>query len=81
MASTVLLLLLFSHSVVSDSFVTQLTISGQAPLSMEFSGKIVFARSEFPFPSPRDLPDPGTESVSPVLQTDSLPLSHQESPI
>ena len=63
---------------MSDSFVTQLTIAGQFPLSMEFSGKIVFARSEFPFPSPGNLPNPGTESVSPVLQTDSLPLSHQE---
>ena len=60
---------------------TQLTVAGQAPLSIEFSGKIVFVPSEFPFPSPGDLPNPGTESMSPVLQTDSLPLSHQESPI
>ena len=26
-----------------------------------------------PFPSPRDLPDPGIELVSPALQADSLP--------
>ena len=35
--------------------------------------------SEFPCPSPGDLPDPGLEPVSPVapaLQADSLPLSH-----
>ena len=64
-----------------QSFAILWTVALQAPLSMEFSGKIVFTRSKFPFPSPRDLPDPGTESVSPVLQTDSLPLSHQESPI
>ena len=35
--------------------------------------------SELPFPSPGDLPDPGIEPmcpVSPVLQADSLPLSH-----
>ena len=35
-----------------------------------------------PFPSPGDLPDPGMESASPaapVLQADSLPLSHQGS--
>ena len=35
-----------------------------------------------PFPTPGDLPDPGIEPESPaapVLQTDSLPLSHQGS--
>ena len=46
-----------------------------------------FSRQDYwgglPFPSPGDLPDPGIESVSlvlPVLQADSLPLSHWESP-
>ena len=29
--------------------------------------------SGLPFPSPEDLPDPGTEHESPVLQADSLP--------
>ena len=33
-----------------------------------------------PFPPPRDLPNPGTEPVSPALQVDSLPLSHWGSP-
>ena len=33
-----------------------------------------------PFPSPGDLPDPRIEPVSPALQTDSLPLSHQGNP-
>ena len=28
---------------------------------------------EFPFPSPEDLPNPGTEPGSPALQADSLP--------
>jgi len=45
---------------------------------------IGFRRQEywigFPFPSPRDLPEPGIEPVSLALQADSLPLSHQESP-
>ena len=39
--------------------------------------------SELPFPSPGDLPDWGIEPVSPVspaLQADSLPLSHQGIP-
>ena len=29
------------------------------------------------FPAPWDLPDPGTEPVSPALQAIALPLSHQ----
>ena len=36
-----------------------------------------FSRSEYwsgwPFPSPRDLPNPGIEPGSPALQADSLP--------
>ena len=39
--------------------------------------------SGLPFPSPGDVPDPGFESkspMSPALQVDSLPLSHQGSP-
>ena len=37
---------------------------------MEFSRKEYW--SGLPFPSAGDLPDPGTESRSPVLQADSL---------
>ena len=36
--------------------------------------------SRLPFPSPGDLPNPGIEPMSPALQVDSLPLSHQGSP-
>ena len=40
-----------------------------------------FPRQEYwsglPFPSPRDITNPGIESVSPALQADSLPLSEQ----
>ena len=64
-------LLLFSCSVVSNTFETAWTVACQAPLSMGFS------RQEYwgglPFPSPRDLPDPGIEPESPALQADSLP--------
>jgi len=39
-----------------------------------------FPRQEYlsglPFPSTRDLPDPGFKPTSPALPTDSLPLSH-----
>ena len=52
-------------------FVTPRTVAYQAPPSMGFS------RQEYwiglPFPSPGDLPNPGIESVSPALQTDTLP--------
>ena len=50
---------------------TPWTVAYQASLSMGFS------RQEccrgLPFPSPEDLPDPGIEPRSPVLQADSLP--------
>ena len=47
-------LLLFSHSVVSNSFATPWTVTHQAPLSMGF-------------PSPGDLPDPRIKPASPAL--------------
>ena len=50
---------------------TPWTVACQAPLSMGFSRQDYW--SGLPFPSPRDLPDPGTEPRSPELQTDSLP--------
>ena len=45
-------------------------IACQAPLSMEFSRQEYWSR--LPFLSPWDLPDPGIEPGSPVLQADSL---------
>ena len=36
--------------------------------------------SGLPFPSPRDLPNPGFEPVCPAVQVNSLPLSHLGSP-
>ena len=45
-------------------------IANQAPLSIEFFRLEYW--SGLPFPSPGDLPDPGTESGSPALQSDSL---------
>ena len=35
--------------------------------------------SGLPFPTPRDLPNPGIKPVCPVLQVECLPLNHQES--
>ena len=45
-------------------------IARQVPLSMKFSRQECW--SGLPFPSPGDLPDPGTEPESPALQADSL---------
>ena len=50
---------------------TPWTVACQAPLSMGFSRQEY--GSGLPFPSPRDLPDPGIEHGSPALQADSLP--------
>ena len=55
------LLLLFSRQVMSDS-VTPWTAAGQAPLSMGSSRQEYW--SGLPFPTPGDLPDPGTEPTS-----------------
>ena len=61
-------------------FVTPWTVAYQAPLSMGFSRQEYW--SGLPFPSPGDLPDPGIEPGSPVLQADVLPsepiINHQK---
>ena len=53
---------------MSNSFVTLWTGAHQAPLSMGFPRQEYW--SGLSFLSPRDLPDPGIESVSPALQVD-----------
>ena len=47
------------------------TVAYQAPPSMGFSRQE--CRSGLPFPSPGDLPNPGTEPRSSALQADALP--------
>ena len=51
-------------------YVTPWTVAYQGPPSMGFSKQGYW--DGFPFPSPGDLSDPGTEPGSPALQTDSL---------
>ena len=51
-------------------FVIPWTVAHQALLAMEFSRQKYW--SGLPFPSPADLPDPGIEPGSSVLQVDSL---------
>jgi len=48
------------------------TIACQTPLSMGFSKQEYW--SGLPFPSLKDLPDPGIEPRSPELQAHSLPF-------
>ena len=47
-------------------------------MSMDFSRQEYW--SGLPFPFPGDLPNPGIESMSPALQVNLLPVSHQGSP-
>ena len=57
-------------------YVTQWTVARQAPLPMKFSKQEYWNG----LPSPGDLPNPGTEPVSPALQADSLPSEPSCSP-
>ena len=52
-------------------FVIPWTVIRQAPWSMGFFRQEYW--SGLPFPSPGDLPKPGTEPGFPTLQADSLP--------
>ena len=52
-------------------FVTPWTVVHQASPSIEVSRHEYW--SGLPFPSPEDLPGPGIEPRSPVLQADALP--------
>ena len=64
---------------MSDSFTTPWTVACQALLSMGFPRQEYC--SGLSFSSPGDLLYLRIEPVSPALQVDSLPLSHQGSPI
>ena len=59
-----------SPSIVSDS-AAPWTVARQAPLAMGFPRQEYW--SPLPFPSPRDLPDPGIEPGSPAWRADALP--------
>ena len=57
--------LLFSCSIVADSFLTPRPAAHQAPLSTGFSGHEYW--SGWPLPSRGDPPDPGIKPRSPAL--------------
>ena len=58
---------------------TPWTVACQSPLSLGFPRQEYW--SGLPFSTSGDLSDPGINPVSPVLQADSLPLSHLGSPV
>ena len=65
---------MFGGGLVAKSCLTLNTpwiVACQAPLSMGFSRQEYW--SGLPFPSPRDLSNPGIEPRSSALQVDSLP--------
>ena len=73
---------MLSHFIRVQLFVDLWTVVLQAPLSVRFSRQEYWSGS--PCLPPLVPPDPGVEPASPVsraLQVDSLPLSHQGSPL
>ena len=63
---------------MTDSPATSWTVAHQATLSVGFHRHEYW--SGLPFPSPRDLPDPGIKPTSAALQVDSSLLSRGENP-
>ena len=59
--------------------VTLWTTAHQAPLSMEFARQEYWSR--WPFPSPRDLPDPEIKLRSPTLHVSLNLLVHPPHPL
>ena len=61
---------MLSHFSHVQFFVTPRTVARQAPLSMGFSRQEYWSR--LLCPPPGDLPNPGIEPKSPVLQADHI---------
>ena len=67
-------LCMLSHFSCVQLFLIPWTITHQAPLSVGLSRQEYWSRP--PCSPPGNLPDPEMEPDSPVLQVDSLPMSH-----
>ena len=67
------------RSVLFDSLLPHGTVAHQAPLSMGFSRQEYWS-GLLPVPFPGDLPNPGIESRSPALQTNSFPSEPPRKP-
>ena len=72
-------LLLFSHSVMSNSFAIPRTVAYQAPLAKGFPRQEYW--SGLPFPSLGDLPDPGIKLMSSALAGRFFPTEPLRKPI
>ena len=70
-AATELIWVVLVNQLCLTLFETPWTVARQATLSTEFSRQEYW--SGLPFPSPKDLPNPGIKPRSPALQIDSLP--------
>ena len=72
-------ILFFFFLIMSSSEVAQSyqTLQPPWPVPYQTSPSMGFSRQEYwsglPFPSPGDLPDPGSDPGSPTLQADALP--------
>jgi len=72
-------MLLFSHSVMPNSFEIPWTVAHQAPLSVGFPRQEYW--SGLSFPSPGDLLDQGIDPMSPALAGGFFPTEPPEKPI
>ena len=72
------LLFLQGHCVHAKSLQSCPTLYN--PMDCSLPGSSVRGILQARMSSSGDVPDPGIEPVSPILQADSLPLSHQGSP-
>ena len=73
---------MLSHFSLVQLLETLWTVALQAPVSTGFSRQEYW--SGLPYPPIGNLPDSGIKPASPAaaaLQADSLPLSHQRSPV
>ena len=75
------ILLLFSHQVVSNSFLIPCRVVSQAPLSMGFLRQEYCSGLSFPFPLQEIFLTQGQNICLLHWQVGSLPLSHQVSPL
>ena len=75
-SSEILFILKLKSLSCIQFFATPWTVACQAPPPMGFPRQEYW--SELPFPPPEDLPNPGIEPGSPVLQADALPSEPPE---
>ena len=76
----ILVVCVFSHSVMSDSLGTRGLQPARRLCLWDSPHKNTCHGSGLPFPSPGDLPNPGIKHRSPALQANLLPSEPPEKP-